>query len=394
MSQQLINRSPDLKKLRDEGYSLKIIDGYLVIDDIPYLNSDGVIKYGSLVSDLKLSHEKTEPPDSHVVYFIGEYPFKKNGEKITSIEHQNSKKKLSEQLTVDRSFSNKPPEKGKYDDYHHKMTRYLEIIFCQAKAVNQSLTAKNFKVIEPTEKDSIFKYTDTNSSRADIKHITEKLEGHKIGIIGLGGSGSYILDLIAKTPVAEIHLFDGDKLYQHNAFRAPGAISLDELKGKPFKTDYYKKKYSKLRSGIVSNPHFITEENLNQVTILDFVFICIDDGPIKKDLFKILLDNSINFIDVGMGLNIGSNNDLVGQVRTTLVTNKQHDHVQTSVNFEPAKDDAYSQNIQIAELNALNATFAVLKWKKTCGFYQDYPKEHESLYTIEMNQLLSETDDT
>jgi tRNA A37 threonylcarbamoyladenosine dehydratase len=45
----------------------------------------------------------------------------------------------------------------------------------------------------------------------------------------MGGTGSYILDLVAKTAVMEIHLFDGDDFNQHNAFRAPGAASLEDL---------------------------------------------------------------------------------------------------------------------------------------------------------------------
>ena len=51
--------------------------------------------------------------------------------------------------------------------------------------------------------------------------------------MGLGGTGSYVLDLVAKTPVWEIHLFDGDAFLQHNAFRSPGAPSLDELEAQP-----------------------------------------------------------------------------------------------------------------------------------------------------------------
>jgi hypothetical protein len=37
---------------------------------------------------------------------------------------------------------------------------------------------------------------------------------------GLGGTGSYILDLVSKTPVNEILLFDSDDFLQHNAFRS------------------------------------------------------------------------------------------------------------------------------------------------------------------------------
>ena len=52
MSQQLINLSPDLKRLRDEGIEIEIKDAYLLIHHVPYLNSASEIKYGILVSDL------------------------------------------------------------------------------------------------------------------------------------------------------------------------------------------------------------------------------------------------------------------------------------------------------------------------------------------------------
>ena len=38
------------------------------------------------------------------------------------------------------------------------------------------------------------------------------------------------------------------------------------------------------------------------------------------------------------------------------------------------EDDEYATNIQIADLNALNALMAVIKWKKLSGFYQDLKK--------------------
>jgi hypothetical protein len=50
----------------------------------------------------------------------------------------------------------------------------------------------------------------------------------------------------------------------------------------------------------------------------------------------------------------------------------------------------YSTNIQIAELNALNAALAVIKWKKLAGFYQDLDFEHHCSYTIGGNMLRNE----
>jgi hypothetical protein len=42
-----------------------------------------------------------------------------------------------------------------------------------------------------------------------------------------------------------------------------------------------------------------------------------------------------------------------------------------------------------ADLNALNATLAVIKWKKIRGFYRDLEREHHSTYTTDGNMMLS-----
>ena len=52
MSQLLINHSPELKRLRDEGYNTSIIANHLVVDDIPYVTSSREVKIGKLVTDL------------------------------------------------------------------------------------------------------------------------------------------------------------------------------------------------------------------------------------------------------------------------------------------------------------------------------------------------------
>ena len=48
MSQQLINHSPDLKRLRDEGYEIEVRGGYLLIHHIPFVDQNRQIKYGVL----------------------------------------------------------------------------------------------------------------------------------------------------------------------------------------------------------------------------------------------------------------------------------------------------------------------------------------------------------
>ena len=52
--------------------------------------------------------------------------------------------------------------------------------------------------------------------------------------------------------------------------------------------------------------------------------------------------------------------------------------------------DEYDQNIQLADLNALNAVLAVIKWKKLRRFYRDLENEHYSTYTTDGNALTNE----
>ena len=53
-------------------------------------------------------------------------------------------------------------------------------------------------------------------------------------------------------------------------------------------------------------------------------------------------------------------------------------------------NDEYASNIQIADLNSLNAVLAVIRWKKMFGFYQDLKMEHHSTYSINVGKLNNE----
>ena len=65
--------------------------------------------------------------------------------------------------------------------------------------------------------------------------------------------GSYVSDFVAKTPVREIRIIDGDEFLQHNAFHAPGAPCIDQLREAPRKVDYLSGIYSNMHKGIDGN---------------------------------------------------------------------------------------------------------------------------------------------
>ncbi len=230
---------------------------------------------------------------------------------------------------------------------------------------------------------------DTASSRAGITSINDKIKQDRIAIVGLGGTGSYILDLIAKTPVGEIHIFDGDKFHNHNAFRSPGAPSYDELSKNTTKVEWFTKIYSRMRRNIIPHPYLVDESNIEELNSMDFVFLCVDKGEPRKLLVDYLIENKIPFIDVGIGL-INENNALTGLVRTTTYDPSFNNDMSKKIPFGSNEDNEYSTNIQVADMNALNAAFAVIKWKKICGFYHDIPNEHHTVYGISTNTLTND----
>ena len=188
------------------------------------------------------------------------------------------------------------------------MTTYVAILSGPAQRIDPKVTAKTRPLIVPdADDDEPFNYIDTASSRAGIVAVTKKLALTKIAIVGLGGTGSYVLDLVAKTPVRQIHLYDGDTFFQHNAFRSPGAPSGDDLRARLPKVTYFKNLYAKMHRGIVDHPVYVDAANVEGLRGMDFVFLCLDRNHPKKLIVEKLEEFNIPFSDVGMGIQLSDN---------------------------------------------------------------------------------------
>jgi ThiF family len=391
MSQKLISLSLDLSQLRSEGFDIEIRGSYLLMKDVPYVNAKREVKRGILVSTLNLAGDVTTRPDNHQVQLVGDYPCHADGSQMTELVSQSIETKLDKNLTTNHWFSQKP-KIGFYANYYEKMTTYAAILVSQAQVIDPEAKSQTYRVDEPDPEDSPFTYLDTASSRAEINLITQKLALESVAIIGLGGTGSYILDLVAKTPVKAIHIFDGDKMSTHNAFRSPGAPSVEELREQPLKVAYFKQRYCKMHRGIITHEYHVDASNVDELRAIKFVFLSIDDGEAKRTIVQKLEEFGISFIDVGMGLY--AKDEMLGgilRVTTSTLELRAHVHEKGRISFgKNAGDAIYDKNIQIADLNALNATLAVIKWKKLFAFYADNEKELFSTYTIDCNMLTSE----
>jgi len=387
MSPAPFSRNADLKRLRDEGYFVQIRGGFLVMREVPYVNAQREVRTGTLISSLTMAGDETRTPDTHVIHFDGDFPCRSDGTPIQQISHQSGDFDLGHDLKAKHSFSSKP--EGGYTDYFHKMTTYAAILSGPAEVLKPEMSPRTFRTPE-AEEDSVFNYTETASDRVGIGALTEKLEGEIIAIIGLGGTGSYVLDFVAKTPVREIWLFDGDEFLQHNAFRTPGAPTIEELREAPKKVDYLKGIYSRMHRGVVAHAVALNADNLHLLDGITFAFLSMDAGEEKRLVVEKLEALGVAFVDVGMGLELDEGS-LGGILRVTTSTPEKRDHVhQGRISFAGGGEkDIYASNIQVADLNALNAVLAVIKWKKLRGFYRDLEREHHCTYTTDGNMLLN-----
>jgi hypothetical protein len=386
MSHELFGRNADLKRLRDEGYFVQIRGGLLLMREVPYVDAQRDVRLGTLVSSLNMSGDVTQRPDTHQVWWDGEFPCFAGGTPITAIGNSSGSYDLGHGVTAKFHLSSKPD--GGYTDYHHKMSTYAGLISGQAAVLQSSATPRIFREPED-EGDGVFNYIDTASDRAGIGALSERLATETVAVVGLGGSGSYVLDLVAKCPVKEIRLYDRDEFLQHNAFRAPGAPALGELREVPLKVDYFRQIYARMHRRIVAHPTFLHEDNLHLLDGVTFAFLCMDAGEDKRAVVGRLVAIGAAFVDMGMGIEL-VDGSLGGILRVTASTADKRDHVGQRISFTGGgADDIYASNIQVADLNALNATLAVIKWKKLRRFYRDLEREHHCTYTTDGNLLLN-----
>ena len=373
MSQELICRNPILQQLLSDGFDIEVRDGLLIVHHIPYLNNKVEMLSGALIMPLVTAGDIVKEPDSHTAYWVGQQPCNCDGTIIPSLVNSSQRNNYGKGVVSDYFLSCCPDITNKYKDYYEKVTTYFNMISAPARNLDYTRFCQLWKATINHSASSSLCYDDTNASRAGIVGVNEKYSGQKVAIIGLGGTGSYLLDYLAKTDVAEIHLYDNDTFDTHNAFRGPGAPSLDQLRSQQLKVDYWSEIYKQMHSGILAHPVRITKDNQSELMDKNMVFICVDNPSVRNSISAYLAENEIPFIDSGMGLEC-SNNSLNGLVRVTTGFHGHYNHLKEAYGdgLADVEDDVYKSNIQIAELNSLAAVLSIIKWKKMLGVYNDY----------------------
>lgn len=381
MFQKLVSRNDDLRRLVEKGYAVAFDSECLVIRDVPYLDQEHKLLIGAIVTKLEFIDQERVKQVDHQIFFAGSHPHSIDGVSIPNLGGGTSQYQLTEacsDVVVQRSFSNKPP--SGYPDFFDKIESYVAIISGPAMTLHGA-NPYTFRSKDTVSDDSVFKFRDTLTSRAEIGDLAANFKNDVVALIGLGGTGGYLLDYLVKTPVREIRAFDLDHFHVHNAFRSPGRLTENEL-GKT-KAEVYQSRYDNFRNGLVITPKFFDISSLDDLQGVTFAFVCVDKGPSRSGIFDALLSAKIPFIDVGMGLN-RKHGPLNGMLRATYYSAENGDDVRKMnlAELSDSPDDLYRTNIQIAELNALNACLAIIKYKQLRQYYHTSDPIFHMLFEI------------
>jgi hypothetical protein len=352
------------------GLRVTVRGSHLLLHDVAVVNAQRQLEVGTLVSTLLYTDTQLTPPATHQVWFDGPFPCFADGAPMEQLRCADVAGGLvAPDVPAKFFFSNKPDGWISYQTHFDQLMHYWRVITDQARVLDPACArpvGQGSAAVAP--KEAPFRYPDACSARGRFSMVSDRLSEIAVAIVGLGGTGSYVLDQVAKTPVRDIHLFDGDTFELHNAFRAPGAA--DESDFNMPKVSYYARKYGAMHTGITPHQAYVNATNIALLAQFDFVFVCVDNGPARREICAYLIKRGIPFIDCGMDLSMSASQQIFGTCRVTLATPANNQHFfDRAPTMADAGDALYEANIQLADANALNAQLAVIRWKQHFGFY-------------------------
>ena len=394
MSTSLISRSDDLSALVDRGYRVRIRGGYLLVEGIPYIKEDGSIGRSDIVSGLELADDRTCPPGDHTVWWTGEMPYTAAGQSMNGYlvcSHWDKGCDLGEGILAYMQWSRKPKTKGGsrgYKDYREKIETYVDEVAGHADSKRPGvLDAARLGADPEVASKTRFKYLNTGTYRNGIRGIEKRIEDEIVAVVGVGGSGSYLVDLLMKTDIKELHMYDGDVLKQHNAFRIAGAARIEELRGNTPKVTWHQERYAPVREeGVHAHARSIDEGAPEELAEFTTVFIAVDKLTKRRQIQRMCEAAGILNIAVGIGVDLeGEKNDkLGGMVKVEMqFCPRERAGASEAEDQEEALEGGVYGNIQTAELNMLSAALAIVEWKAKRGVYRtDRKAGHDTvIYT-------------
>ena len=360
----------------NRGWTIKVHDTSISVCDVPYRKEDGEagqcrISVATQEDGLSMKAPSNAGGASHAARLIGVSDgcaYQATGEPVGNL------------LWTDRTNEcviSIMRDEGDYVNAWHALFVYT------ARVVGE-VGKKDREPVERT-----FNFPIEGEDARDMRNWRDRARGQKIGIVGLGGVGLWILDIMSKTDVSEIRIWDGDDIEGRNLLRAPGWASQDAI-GKN-KADYFGRHYQRMRAGIaIYSKYWQSGESGDVLRDLDFVFVAVDKTDTRTELCATLEKCGVPFIDVGMG--IERRQERVRGSCQVFYSGDDPGRWRQGIPTAQGEGDREYYELQLSDMGALNAALAVGTWRRHIGQYEEEKKAWLVRYLIDDNDLLKRTE--
>ncbi len=119
------------------------------------------------------------------------------------------------------------------------------------------------------------------------KAAMQTLQNARVAVFGIGGVGSYVVEVLARSGVGELHIFDKDRVDETNINRQ--LIALYSTVGQ-YKVDVAAKRIKDINPDcqVETYPIFYLPQNADDIDLskFDYVADCIDNVTAKIELIK------------------------------------------------------------------------------------------------------------
>ncbi|MDE0678803.1 MAG: ThiF family adenylyltransferase [Gammaproteobacteria bacterium] len=246
-------------------------------------------------------------------------------------------------------------DEGEYLDAWDALKTYMNAIYGGFRAIEN---VGSHKVERP------YTFPILGGRSRDEVQWLDLVRGEKMAIVGLGGVGAWIADLLTKADVAEVHGWDGDVIEAKNIIRMPGAVNPDWI-GKP-KAEWFEETYRQIHRQVHGHPKYVDEQTaVGMCSNATFGFVAVDNDEGRKIACGAMAAAGIPFIDVGISLNRRD-----GQVRASIRVTTVRPHDDAWRKAIPKVDKAGQQTygkLELPDVAAVAAGMAVQSWRKVRG---------------------------
>ena len=226
------------------------------------------------------------------------------------------------------------------------------------------------------------------ADRTNRQQWEAKSQAQRLAIIGVGGTGTYLVDLLSRSGVQRIDIWDGDEIEERNARRGPGCRDTWNRSNGRNKAEALATWYNHNNTLVVAHPYNWQEDQPAEILQqCSCIFTAVDETEVRQKIHATASRIGIPVIDVGMGVRL-EEGQVTGSLQAAVLPAIQEENG-TIEGGEIAGARQQYRNLVLPELHAMNAAIAVTMWRRLINQFRA-TKKLKLRYDLDWDQWIQE----